>query len=173
MSLNPSQVVNNIKRSFNAYIADAVAPADVNFDQDPFDTESISSWYAVRYTGYSPEPTGMGDLIEDSSETRGKIHAVKCEVSAWCKNDSQRGALGSMADILMSSCEAASITLYDYADPEDPVASGTIGLYPSRGTFTPVWGGAGSVWKTSSDAQSGAGIVGFVMELELKTITEV
>jgi hypothetical protein len=44
---------------------------------------------------------------------------------------------------------------------------------PIIGRFTPTWGGGGPVRKTSSDMHAEAGLVGFVLELELKTIAEV
>jgi hypothetical protein len=173
MTLNPSQIINNIKRSFNNYISTAVAPATVNFDQDPFDTASLSSWYAIRYSGISTEPTGMGDLIDESGTGRGRIHVVDCELSAWSGNDPQRASLGSMIDILIAACEAPSITLYDFSDPDNPDECGALALHPTHGTLTPTWGSGRAVWKTSRDAQIGAGVVGFVLELKLTTIAEV
>jgi hypothetical protein len=172
MTLNPTQEVNNIKRSFNRYIADAVSPATVNYDQDPFQTTDLDSWYSIRYTGQTTEPTGMGDLIGEEDESKGRFRVVNCELSAWCRNDPQRAALGPMADMIVVLCEAASITLYDFADPENPMACGTIYLRPLRGKFAPVWGGGGPMQKGSSDLYTELRLAGFVLEVDLLTISE-
>ena len=87
MSLDPSQLINNIKRSFNHYLETDLTPATVNFVQDPFDTSEMTSWYAVRYVGYSSEPTGMGDLIDEDVDTEGRFHVLVSEVSAWRRGD--------------------------------------------------------------------------------------
>jgi hypothetical protein len=173
MTLNASQIVNNIKRSFNRYVGNTVSPAAVNYDEDPFDISGLSAWFAVRYTGYSSEPTGMGDEVEENTEAVGRFRLVNCEVSAWHRDDPQRTALGAMADILVAMCETPSIVLYDYTNPQNPVECGTVYVRPIIGRFTPTWGGGGPVRKTSSDMHAEAGLVGFVLELELKTIAEV
>ncbi len=63
MALDASQLINNMKRSFNVYIGNGLDPAVVNFDEDPFDTGGLTAWYSVRYTGFSTEPAGMGENL--------------------------------------------------------------------------------------------------------------
>jgi hypothetical protein len=175
MTLDPSQIINNMKRSFNVYVGNTLGEAEVNYDEDPFDTAGLASWYSVRYAGYSSESSGMGDLIDENSATKGRYHVLKCELSAWSRDDPQRAELGSMVDAIVALCEAPSVTFYDFADPENPVSIGKIYLRPGRGTFTPPWGGKerGSVLKSSGDVHSDARMVGFVMELDLVGIAEV
>ena len=139
MSLDPSQILNNMKRSFNVYLENGLSPTPVNYDEDPFDTSDLTSWVAVRYGGYSTEPTGMGDLIDEGTSERGRFHILKCEVSAWRREDPQRAGLGGLIDELVALCEAPSVPFHDYADPENPVDIGTIRLKPVRGSFTPRW----------------------------------
>jgi hypothetical protein len=173
MALDPTQVVNNVKRSFNAYVSAGLGPATINFDQDPFEADGLESWYSVRYTSYSTEPSGMGEMIEDDESTKGRFHVVGCEVSAWRRDDPQRAELGGMADELIALCEEPSITLYDYADPENPQECGKVYLRPRLGTFTPIWSGAKPIWKADSERHERGRIVGFVLELELITLAEV
>jgi len=173
MSLDPTQITNNMKRSFNAYLAGEVAPSTVNYDEDPFDTSGLTSWYAVRYQGYSSEPTGMGDLIEEHVATKGRYHALKSEVSGWVRDDPQRSSLGEMVDKLVSLAEEPSITFYDFADIENPVQIGKIYLRPAGGSFSPTWGGGGNVSKSSAEVHAEGRMVGFVLEVELVAIAEV
>ena len=56
---------------------------------------------------------------------------------------------------------------------KDPVDSGVIYLQPKKGKFVPSWGSGGPVYKAFNDALIDAGIVGFIMELDLLTIAEV
>jgi len=170
MSLNSSQVVNNMKRSFNRYIGEKLGDAAVNYDVGSFNTERLTEWYAVRYTNFCSESVGMGDSIDEGG-TRGRFHVLECELSAWCRGD--RAALGEMADMLTSSCEIPSIPLYDFADPENPVACGKIYLRLKDGKFVPSWGPHSQVLKSSSDIYLRAGIVGFILNIELITIAEV
>jgi hypothetical protein len=172
--MNPTQVINNIKRSFNAYAEEALAPSNaaVNFDLDPFDTSGLTEWFAIRYTGCSSESSGMGDLVTEDSEVKGRIHRVSCEISAWRRADPQRSGLGDMADMLISLCEIPSITLYDYTDPENPVECGTMSIQPRKGRFTPSWSGGAPVYKSSSDLYSDLETAGFILEFDLITITE-
>ncbi len=173
MSLDPSQIVGNMQKSFNVYLEDGLTGETVNFNEDPFDTGGLESWYAVRYVGYSTESTGMGDLIEEDTSQEGRLHVLECEVSAWCRDDPQRAELGEMVDKVMALCEVAAVTFYDFADPRNPVEIGDMWLRPQRGTFSPVWGGGGPVWKSSGDEHAEAGVVGFVLEMNLVAIAEV
>ncbi len=174
MYLNPSQIINNIKRSFNAYLESVLAHTTINFDEDPFETGELTSWYAVRYVGYSSESSGMGDLIDEDTNAEGRFHVLKCELSAWCRDDSQRVSLGEMIDNLVAISEAPSVALYNYADPENPVEIGTIQLKPSRGVSTPPWSGsAGGVLKSSGDIHAEGRMVGFVLEMNLTVLAEV
>ena len=170
--MNSTQLINNIKRSFNSYASDALSPAAVNFDIDPFDTSGLTEWYAIRYTGYLSESSGMGDLVDEDSEDKGRVHRVSCEISAWRRADPQRSGLGDMADKLISLCEIPSISIYDYTDPEDPVECGTMSVQPRKGRFTPSWSGGGPVLKSASDLYLDLETAGFILEFELITITE-
>ena len=173
MALDATQVVSNVKRSFNRHIADSVEPASVNFDEDPFDTDDLTSWFSVRYTGYRSEPAGMGDSIDEQTDAKGRIHRIGVEVGAWCRDDPQRLVLGDMADKILSACSQAAIALYDFTDPENPVEIGTLYLQSKEGKFTPTWSSGGVIRKSSSDAHLQARMVGYVLELDLVTIAEV
>ncbi len=173
MSLDPTRIINNMKRSFSAYLAGEVAPSTVNYDEDPFDTSGLTSWYAVRYRGCSTEPTGMGDLIEEHVATKGRYHVLNAEVSGWARDDSQRLHLGEMADKIVSLAEEPSITFYDYSDIENPVQIGKIYLRPAGGSFSPVWGGGGDVSKSNGEVHAEGRMVGFVLEVKLVAIAEV
>ena len=176
MALDPSQVVNNMKKSFNAYIAGGVTPVNVNFDEDPFGASGLDEWYAIRHRGLSSEPVGMGDLIEEDSLQQGRFHVLKCEVSAWHRDDPQRAGLGDMADTLVSLCEAARVTLYDFADPDEPVNIGTMKMRSGNGSFTPVYGGgkaSGLVSGSDSEMYAEGRIAGYVMEVELVAVAEI
>lgn len=173
MPLDATQILNNLKRSFNAYLATALEGSSINFDEDPFETAGLESWYAVRYTGLRSESSGMGELIEEDESTEGRFHALNCEVSVWSRDDPQRATLGDMVDKLIVLVEEASISLYDYSDPENPVECGKIYIHPQTGSFTPKWAGGGPVLKSSSDKHAQGGITGFVLEIELITLAEV
>ena len=173
MTLNSTQVLNNLKKTFNAYVAAQLSGSTVNFDDDTFDTAGLDDWYAVRYTGQASESSGMGESIEAETSTEGRFHVVGCELSAWHRADPQRTSLGDMADKLVVITEAGSISLYDYADPENPVECGTLYFRPLKGTFTPKWGGGGRVTKSSSDSHTELDLVGFIVEMELITLAEV
>jgi hypothetical protein len=172
MAPNASQIINNMKRSFNAHLGTALEETAINFDQDTFDTVGLDSWYAIRYTGYSSEPTGMGDII-DSSGSVGRFHVLQCELSGWAREDSQRLTLGGVVDGIIAICETASIPLYDFSDPDDPDEIGDMRLVPSDGKFSPSWGSAGGLGKSSADLQSDMRIVGFTMEFRLTAEAEV
>jgi hypothetical protein len=169
MTLNASQIINNMERSFNVYLEDALGEENINFNEDPYETGGLESWYAVRYSGYASESTGMGDLIDEDTDVKGRFHSLKCEVSAWRRDDPQRTELGAMVDELLSLCEAESVEFYDFADPEDPQLIGTMKVRPGRGSFTPSWGGG----KSGSGTHIEANMVGFVLEVELIAIAQI
>ena len=169
MTLNASQIINNMERSFNVYLEDALGEENINFNEDPYETGGLESWYAIRYSGYSSESTGMGDLIDEDTDVEGRFHTLNCEVSAWRRDDPQRTELGAMVDELMSLCEAVSITFYDFADPENPVSIGKIRIEPGRGSFTPSWGGG----KSGGETHLEANIVGFLLEVELIVVAQI
>jgi len=174
MPLNPSQIINNLKKSFNGFLATELSGENINFDQDPFETGGLTSWFSVRYMFYRSEPVGVGDYIDDDTDTKGRFHILKCELSAWSRDDEQRVDLGDMADMVMEIAEAESITLYDYDDPEDPESVGKIKIQPGDGNFSPVWGGAsGGVLKSSGDMHADLRLKGYVQEITLSTIAEV
>ena len=161
MSLNASQLINNLKKSFNRYVANELSGDTVNYDLDPFDTTGLSSWYSVRYTEFQTEP-------------QGRIHVVGAELSAWCRHDEQRAELGDMLDKVMAIAETASITLYDFADPENPVSIGKVMIKTAGGAFTPVWSGSmGGVLKSSGDIHADHRLKGYVQKITLTTIAEV
>lgn len=169
MTLNPSQIINNMERSFNVYLQSALTEENINFNEDPYETAELESWYAVRYSDYSSESTGMGDLIEEGTDVEGRFHALKCEVSAWRRDDPQRTELGAMVDQVMSLCEVESVTFYDFADPENPVSIGTLRLKPGRGNFSPSWSGGRSGGRTHLEAN----MVGFMLEVELIAVARI
>ena len=168
-----TEILNNIKKSFNAWLAGELEGETINFDKDPFRTDGLESWYAVRYSGYSSESTGMSDLISESGTQKGIYRILDAEVSAWSRDDEQRATLGEMADKIMELCEEASITLYDFEDPENPVEAGSIYLSAKKGVFSPKWSGGSGVWKTDSDAHERMRVVGFVLEVEMRVLAEV
>ncbi|MCK4721069.1 hypothetical protein KAU08_10435 [bacterium] len=173
MALNASQIINNLKRSFNVYLETSLPGATVNFDEDPFETDGLDAWYAVRYSGYSSEPVGMGEFIDDTG-TKGRLHRLGCEVSAWSCGDSQRENLGDMIDLIMDCCEAGLVPFDDFADPQDPVNIGDMRIIVGVGSMTPLWGGSkGPVLKSSSDIHAGKRLAGFVLEIELEVISEI
>jgi len=174
MTLNASQIINNLKKSLNVHIATVLAGETVNYDEDPFDSSELTSWYAVRYTGYESEPVGIGDLIDDTTDKKGRRHVLKAELSAWSRDDEQRVELGAMVDLIITIAEAGSVTLYDFADPENPVSIGNIRIEPGNGTFSPIWGGAsGKVLKSSGEMHAEHRLKGYVQEITLTTIAEV
>lgn len=173
MTLNASQILNNLKRSFNAFVATQLEAAEVNFDDDSFETSGTDAWYAIRYTDLRSESTGMGDLIDPDNPDQGRFHIAACEISAWHREDPQRVSLGGMVDKLIVISETESFQLFDYSDPENPVEAGTVYIRAKKGAFTPRWGGGGPVLKTSSDAHAAGEMVGFVVELDLITLAEV
>lgn len=172
MALDPSQLINNMKRSFNAHVENALTGATVNFDEDPFDTDGLDTWYAVRYAGYSSEPVGMGEVVDDSG-TEGRLHVLGCEISAWSRSDSQRYDLGAMIDEIVNISEIGMITFYNFADPEDPVDIGKIRLKAGKGSMTPGWKGSENVWKSARDVHAEKRLVGYVLEMELAVIAEI
>jgi len=174
MSLNASQLINNLKKSFNRYVANELSGDTVNYDLDPFDTTGLSSWYSVRYTEFQTEPVGIGDFIDVETNRQGRIHVVGAELSAWCRHDEQRAELGDMLDKVMAIAETASITLYDFADPENPVSIGKVMIKTAGGAFTPVWSGSmGGVLKSSGDIHADHRLKGYVQKITLTTIAEV
>ena len=171
MALDASQIINNMKKSFNTYIESSMSGATINFDEDPFDTDGLESWYAVRYTGFSSEPVGMGEVV-DGNGANGRLHILNGEVSAWSCNDSQRAILGGMIDAIVALMEAGMITFYDYADPEDPVEIGKMRVKPGKGAMTPGFRGGKYVWKSSRDIHAEKRMSGYVLEVELTVIAE-
>lgn len=170
--IHPTRIVNNLKRSFNRHLENAVKPSKVNYDDESFDTSALLSWYSIRYMELETESPGMGDLIDESKGTRGRIHRLNLEMGAWTRNDPQRIELGLMVDRILSICGARSIPMYDFADPENPEECGTILIIPRKGLFSPAWTGGGGILRTSSNAHAASGITGFVMKIELKTLAE-
>ncbi|MFH1676415.1 MAG: hypothetical protein ABIC40_05250 [bacterium] len=168
-----TQILNNIKKSFNAWLAEELEGETINFDGDPFRTDDLEAWYAVRYAGYSSESTGMDDIIAETGTQKGMYRILDAEVSAWCRDDKQRASLGEMTDKLMELCEEVSITLYDFEDPENPEETGLIYLRAKKGVFSPRWSGGSRVLKTDSDAHERMRVVGFVLEVELRVLAEV
>ncbi len=177
MPLDASQVINNIKRSYNSFVASKVGEANVNYDDSSFDTSEMVSWYSIRYAGYSSEPTGMGDFIEENTNQEGRLHILQVELGAWCRNDPQRIALGDMIDIMIDLSETSSVTFYDYSDLEIPSSDGTFKQRPKVGGLTPSWGGRGGsgskVPKSDGHTHTGSDMVGFVMLCELRLVAEV
>jgi len=173
MTLDASQMVNNMKRSFNKYMAEGLAPAVVNFDEGDFDASGLAIWYTIRYRKLRSESAGMGDLIEEDSLQQGRLHILGCGISAWSRNDLQKYGLGGMADKVIALAEAVSVTLYDFDDPEIPVDIGEMKIRPGDGVFTPVGGGEAPVSSSESEVYSEEGIAGFVFELELVTVAKI
>jgi hypothetical protein len=177
MSLDPSQIINNIKRSFNALLSTELSGSTINFDQDPFDTSDLGSWYSVRYSGYSTESTGMSELIDEDTEKQGRYHVLRTEISAWTRDDQQRVVLGGMVDKLVVVSETVTVPLYSYAVPESPVEIGSMLIRPGKGSFTPTWGGGrssgGAVWKSSGDEHAEGRITGYVIDVEIVVVAEI
>ena len=170
MPPNPSQIVNNMKRSFNKYISAIIVSGNINFDQDPFDTDNLDDWYSIRYKEHDSSGTGMGNLIEAATEKKGFRHRLACEIGAWRRDDPQRTGLGDMIDKLVSLSEAGSVNLYDFTDPENPVQSGTMYISPSKGKFLPKWDGGN---KTIRDEYVRQNIVGFILDIDLLVVAKV
>ncbi len=166
-----------MKRSFNAFLSTELSGSTVNFDQDPYDTSGLDSWYSVRYSGYSTESTGMSELIDEDTEKKGRYHVLRTELSAWTRDDLQRAVLGGMVDKLVVIGETVTVLLYSYADPESPVEIGSMLIRPGKGTFTPIWGGGrsseGTVWKSSGDAHAEGRITGYVIDVEIVVVAEI
>jgi len=162
MTLTPSQVINNIKRSFNAYLAAGLTGSTINFDGNSFNTSGLDSWYSVRYLEIASDPAGMGDVIGTDGST-GNIHSVKAEVGAWHRDDPQGVSSGDMIDKIVDLLEESQVTFYDWSDPEDPVESGELALYAGSGSFIPF----------GSDMNlRDANVRGFLIEVELKIVAE-
>lgn len=166
MPPDPSRVINNLKRSFNKFVAEKAPGETVNFGDDSFVTDGMSSWYAIRYGNHGTRNTGMGNLIDESSPLKGFIHYVELELSAWHRDDKQKTSLGDMVDILMEIAEANSITLYDFADVENPLAIGKAYLKPEHGKFIPSSGSTGDEVLYEKE------VAGFVLTMEIRMISE-
>jgi hypothetical protein len=172
MALDASQIINNMKKSFNTYIENSMSGATINFDEDPFDTDGLESWYAVRYTGFSSEPVGMGE-VADGNGAKGRLHVLNGEVSAWSCNDSQRANLGGMIDVIVALMEAGMITYNDYDNPEDPEEIGKMRVKAGKGAMTPGFRGGKYVWKSARDIHAEKRMSGYVLEVELAVIAEI
>jgi hypothetical protein len=172
MALDASQIINNMKKSFNTYIENSMSGATINFDEDPFETDGLESWYAVRYTGFSSEPVAMGEIVDENG-TKGRLHRLNSEVSAWSSNDSQRANLGGMIDAVVALMEAGMIAFYDYDDPEDPDEIGKMRVKSGKAAMTPGWSGNKYVWKSARDIHAEKRIAGYVLEVEIQVIAEI
>lgn len=172
MALDASQIINNMKKSFNVYVENSMPGATVNFDEDPFDTDGLESWFAVRYTGYSSESVGMGEIV-DSNGTTGRLHLLNGEISAWTNDDIQRANLGGMIDEIVSHVETGMISFYDFSDPEEPVLIGKMRMKAGKGAMTPGWSGNRYVWKSARDVHLEKRIAGYILEVELAVIAEI
>lgn len=168
MTSNATQVLNNIKRSFNKFLGKTLEGSTVNFDEDTFVTEGLDSWYVVRYGGCISNGTGMGNLVEESALDRGFYHTINAEIAAYHSNDPQKYDLGAMVDELLLLAETPSIPLYDFTDLEDPDESGTIYISPGKGTFAPAWSGGGK--NGSAEEYRRREIVGFILDIRLSVL---
>jgi hypothetical protein len=172
MPLDPSQLINNIKKSFNVHVVAVIDGATINFDDDSFNTTGLESWYSIRYSDLNSSSPGMGDII-DSDGSRGLAHSLKGEIGAWIRGDPQHVGLGAMIDNIVSICEQGSFDFLDFTDPENPEEIGIIKIKPGRGSFVPSRVRANAIGGGNEEPRDEGDINGFKLEFELSVISEV
>ena len=117
MTLHPASYPFNLERSLNRYLYENVGPTHkVYFSERAPEDPTVDQWIEMNWIedGYGPDkPTKL------QLDCRSKI-----------ATDHMRRKLKEMRDFLIEKMNVNEITLYDFADPKDPVQVANCPIYP-------------------------------------------
>ena len=129
MTLTTSQKINETKRSFHKYLADNLSGVQIDFDDKDFTPPTDSAFIVIRYRSIARESCGIGGVLTgDSSSLHGYWRNIEAHISIYKRDDPQKADIGLLYDTIENLLKVGDITLYDFTDPEDPVAAGKIYL---------------------------------------------
>jgi len=110
MALGASDLPFNLERSINKYLYENVGPT-----------------HKVYFSGRAPEDPTVDQWIELNWISDGKGWGEPTILQLDCRSkiasDNMRRKLKEMRDFLLDKMNVNEIVLYDYADPQAPVAS--------------------------------------------------
>ena len=110
MTLEGSNSPFNLERSINKYLYETVGPT-----------------YKVYFSGRAPENPKTEQWIElnwiDEGHGKGDPAILQIDCRSKISTDKMRRKLKEMRDFVIEKLNVNEITLYDYTDVENPVAS--------------------------------------------------
>lgn len=110
MTLGPSNLPFNLERSLNKYLYENVGPT-----------------HKVYFSGRAPEDPAVDQWTElnwiNDGHGWGEPSILQLDCRSKISTDNMRRKLKDMRDFVIEKMNVNEIVLYDYVDPQNPVAS--------------------------------------------------